>query len=253
MIQAALVTGASRGLGREVAVELGRRGCALVGIGCSSEGDAARAAAAAVAATGARAVTLAGDLLLTGSARDVVEAFLSSSEGRMDLLVNNAGMFRAAPVVRLSDAEWERQVEVNLSAAFRFMRASADALLACGGAVVNVSSICGFSGAAGAAPYSAAKAGLEALTRAAAVEWGPSGVRVNAVIPGFMPETDMGRNSTPEYVREVLALSPLGRAAEAAAVARAILQLAEMKSVTGQVINLESRAGRFETQRFSAE
>jgi 3-oxoacyl-[acyl-carrier protein] reductase len=249
---AAIVTGASRGLGRQIAIELARRDWALIGVGCSAGGAAAREAAAAVQAAGAQSVLLPGDLSDATSAATIVADFLESSRGRLDLLVNNAGTFRAGTVARMSEAEWDRQVEVNLSAAFRLMRAAGAALTASEGAVVNVSSICGFRGAAGAGPYSAAKAGLEALTRAAAVEWGNSGVRVNAVIPGFLYETDMGRMSTDEYVDEVLAQSPLGRPAEVAAAARTVAELVEMKSVTGQVLSLESRVGRADTQGFSA-
>ncbi len=252
MSRAALVTGASRGLGRAVASELARRGWTHLGLGCSAGSDAAREALAEVEGLGARGALLAGDLSDPAVPERLVAEFLAFSRGRLDFLVNNAGLFRAALITRLSEAEWDRQVEVNLSAPFRAMRAASDALAACRGAVVNVSSLVGSRGASGAGPYSAAKAGLEALTRAAAVEWGGAGVRVNTVIPGFLHETDMGRASTPDYVKRVLSLSPLGRAADVASAARAVVELAEMPAVTGQVFNLESRAGRADVPGFSA-
>jgi NAD(P)-dependent dehydrogenase (short-subunit alcohol dehydrogenase family) len=236
-----------------VAIELARRGWALIGMSCRAEGGQAAQALAEVKGLGARGVLLAGDLAAPGTAAAVVEDFAARSEGALDLLVNNAGVFRAGSVPRTSEEDWDLQVEVNLSAPFRLMRAAGAALAAARGTVVNVSSICGFHGSAGAGAYSAAKAGLEALTRAAAVEWGPRGVRVNAVIPGFLHETDMGRESTPAYVDEVLALSPLGRAADAASAARVIADLAELPAVTGQVICLEGRAGRADVPGVRAE
>jgi len=241
-MRTALVTGASRGLGRAVAVELARRGWTHLGLACrSAEGWVP------LPATGGRqpaSVVLTGDLADPRVPDRIVGKFLAFSGGRLDLLVNNAGAFSAGLVLDLPEAEWDRQVAVNLSAPFRLMRAAAAALAASRGAVVNVSSLVGFRGGAGAGPYSAAKAGLEALTRAAAVEWGAAGVRVNAVIPGFLAETDMGRASSPEYLAGVLAESPLGRAAEVACAARLVAELAEPGAVTGQVLSLEGRAGR---------
>lgn len=252
MKRAALVTGASRGLGRAVATELARRGWTHLGLGCRAESDPACEALAEVEGLGARGALLVGDLNDPAVPARLVAEFLAFSHDRLDFLVNNAGFFGAGVVARLGEAEWDRQVEINLSAHFRVMRAAGEALAACRGAVVNVSSLVGSRGASGAGPYSAAKAGLEALTRAAAVEWGGAGVRVNAVIPGFLCETDMGRASTPDYVKGVLALSPLGRTADVASAARLIVELAEMPAVTGQVFNLESRAGRADAPGFSA-
>ncbi len=193
---------------------------------------------------------LPGDLANPSVPDRLVREFLEFSGGRLDLLVNNAGVFTAGLSATLSEAEWDRHLAVNLSAPFRLMRAAAGALMASRGAVVNVSSLVGFRGGHGAAAYSAAKCGLEALTRAAAVEWGPSGVRVNAVIPGFLHETDMGLASHPEYVKSVLAASPLGRAADVESAAKLVADLAEMPAVTGQVLSLEGRCGRHDSPPF---
>jgi 3-oxoacyl-[acyl-carrier protein] reductase len=247
----ALVTGGSRGLGRAVALELARREWSLVGLGCTPGSASGREAAAQVSALGCRAELLEGDLADPAVPGRLVGRFLELSDGRMDLLVNNAGWFSAGRVNRLSEADWDRQVAVNLSAAFRMLRAAGEALGRSAGAVVSVSSLVGFRGAAGAAAYSAAKAGLEALTRTAALEWGGRGVRVNAVIPGFLHETDMGAASTDEYVAGVLALSPLGRPAEVAAAARLIVELGGMSAVTGQVFALEGRVGPPDAPRFA--
>jgi 3-oxoacyl-[acyl-carrier protein] reductase len=259
MARAALITGASRGLGRAVAEELARRGYTHLGLACrkavpsywflvpSSGGNKPGIRNQEPGTT-----WLCGDLADPAVPDRLVREFLEFSGGRLDLLVNNAGVYVAGLVVGLPEFEWDRQVAVNLSAPFRMMRAAAAALAASRGAVVNVSSLVGFRGAAGSAPYAAAKAGLEALTRAAAVEWGGSGVRVNSVIPGFLHDTDMGRESSPEYVETVLAASPLGRAADVASAARLIAELAEMPAVTGQVLSLEGRAGRADAPPFAS-
>lgn len=250
MSRAALVTGASRGLGRAAVRELARRGYSHLGIGASALSDATRETLAEVEGLGARGLVLAGDLADPAVPARLVGEFLGFTGGRLDLLVNNAGFFRAGVVPRIEEAEWDRQVEINLSAPFRMMRAAGEALAASRGAVVNVSSVCGFGGAQGSGPYSAAKAGLEALTRAAAVEWGGAGVRVNALIPGFLYYTDMGRASTPDYVEQVLSFSPLGLAADVESAARMIAEMAEAPAATGQVFSLEGRAGRADAPKF---
>jgi NAD(P)-dependent dehydrogenase (short-subunit alcohol dehydrogenase family) len=262
--RAALITGASRGLGRAVAEELARRGYSHLGLGCrkavpgseflvpgsqpQQPGTSPSTTLGALSLSKGNqepgTVWLCGDLSDPTVPDRLVREFLEFSGGRLDLLVNNAGAFTAGLVVKLTESDWDRQVAVNLSAPFRMMRAAAAALAASRGAVVNVSSLVGFHGGHGAAAYSAAKSGLEALTRAAAVEWGGAGVRVNAVIPGFLADTDMGRESSPEYVEEVLAASPLGRAADVAGSARVIAELADLPAVTGQVFSLEGRCGR---------
>lgn len=252
MTRAALVTGASRGLGRAVALELARRGCSRIGLGCRHDGERVRMVLQELEAEGTRACRLVGDLGAVGTGRRIVDEFLAFSGGELDLLVNNAGCFRAGALPRVSEEEWDRQVSVNLSGVFRTIRAALEALRLSRGAIVNVSSICGFRGAQGAGPYSAAKAGLEALTRSAALELGEQGIRVNAVIPGFLRETDMGAASDAGYVEAVLAQSPLGRTADVASAARVIADLGKLTAVTGQVISLESRVGRADMPRFFA-
>jgi 3-oxoacyl-[acyl-carrier protein] reductase len=249
----ALITGASRGLGRCVALELAGRGYGRIGLGCRTAGQAAQAIRDDLRARGVEAELLAGDLAEPGTSERIVSEFLGGCSRGLDLLVNNAGYFKAARIGQLEEAEWDRQIEINLSAAFRMMRAAGTALSLARGAVINVSSVCGFSGAAGAGPYCAAKAGLEALTRAAAVEWGGQGIRVNAVIPGFMHETDMGRASTADYVAAVLSLSPLRKPAAAPAAARMIAELAELQAVTGQVLSMEGRVGSAHCGRYQPE
>lgn len=241
MTRAALITGASRGLGRAIAEELAHRGWAHLGLGCREIRQPTELPTPDSGKT--KYLFLSGDLADPQVPDRIVRDFLSFSGNRLDLLVNNAGVFLPSLLLNYEEVEWDRQVSVNLSAPFRLMRAAAAALAASRGAVVNISSMVGFRGGHGAAAYSAAKCGLEALTRAAAVEWGNAGVRVNAVIPGFLADTDMGRASLPGYVQSVLAVSPLGRAADVASAARLIADLADMPAVTGQVLSLEGRCG----------
>ncbi|HOX05715.1 MAG TPA: SDR family oxidoreductase [Planctomycetota bacterium] len=258
MAKAALITGASRGLGRAVAGELARRGWTHLGLGCRTAVPSSQIAVPSDQLPGTgngepRAAVFPGDLADPAVPERLVREFLEFSGGRLDLLVNNAGVFQARLAVELDEAEWDRQVAVNLSAPFRMMRAAAAALAASRGAVVNVSSLVGMRGGHGASAYSAAKCGVEALTRTAAVEWGAAGVRVNAVIPGFLADTDMGRASLPAYVRTVLAASPLGRAADVGSAARLIADLAGLPAVTGQVLSLESRCGRADAPPFDSD
>jgi NAD(P)-dependent dehydrogenase (short-subunit alcohol dehydrogenase family) len=241
--RAALISGASRGLGLAIALELAERGCGPLGLGCCRPSYGAKEALGRVRAAGADALLLPGDLCDSRNPGRLVGDFLDFSGGRLDLLVNNAGCFSPATVPRMVLAEWDRQVEVNLSAPFRLIRAAAAALCAARGAVVNIGSYCGSKGTHGGSAYSAAKCGLEALTRTAALELGAFGVRVNAVIPGFLRETDMGAASNPAYVQAVLARSPLARPAEVSTAARAVAELADMPAVTGQIIWLEGRVG----------
>ncbi len=241
MSRNALVTGASRGLGREIVLSLARRGFEVIGLGCREENGALEVIAE-LKALGCRGIELCGDLGDPETPQKISRQFVDQA-GNLDFLVNNAGCFSPCLITNMDEQQWDRQVEVNLSAPFRMMRSCAAALADSRGSIVNVSSLCGFSGAAGAGPYSAAKSGLEALTKAAAIEWGPSSVRVNAVIPGFLHQTDMGRASSENYVDYVLSRSPLEKSADVRSAAELIASLPDMPNVTGQVFSLEGRVG----------
>jgi len=239
--RAVLVSGASRGLGREVAVEFARAG-ALVGIGYLSNEEAARETEAAVRAAGGEAVLLPGDVGKSAEVKVLVAKFLERSGKRLDVLVHCAGIFRDRRVAAMTDEEWDSVLAASLDGGFHLLRAAARPMMrARAGHVVFVSAIAAAEGRFGGANYAAAKAGLVALMKSAARELGSFGVAVNAVMPGFMPETGMGRASTEKYRERAKAESVLGSLSAAAAAAKFIRELTEMENVSGQVFNLDGR------------
>ena len=217
----AFVTGASRGIGRAIAVELARAGNVVA---CGYGGDAAGGAetVAAIEAEGGTAISLAIDIADTESV-DAAFSAIEASLGPVTILVNNAGITRDGLVVRMSDAQWSDVVDTNLGGAFHTIRrASAKMMRARYGRIVNVSSVSGHIGAPGQANYSAAKAGLLGLTRAVARELASRNVTCNVVAPGpiVTAMTDamradwhtvmeatvpLGRLGTPEEVGSVVA------------------------------------------------
>ena len=178
----ALVTGGGSGIGRAAAVRLAEEGAAVAVVGRRPAPLAE--VVATVEAAGGRACALPADLGEADACARVVEDAVAWG-GRLDVVVNNAAAFDWQPLAQVSDDAWARLLDVNLGAPMRVVRSALDALGERGGAVVNVSSVSAMMGEdGGSAPYAAAKAGLEALTRQLAVELAPSGVRVVAVSPG---------------------------------------------------------------------
>jgi 3-oxoacyl-[acyl-carrier protein] reductase len=190
----ALVTGASRGIGRSIALELGRLGATVVGTSTSEAG--AQGVTEALAAVGAK--------------------------GRGAILVNNAGITRDNLAMRMKDDEWASVLDTNLSAVFRLSRAVMRPMMkARWGRIVNVTSVVGASGNPGQANYAAAKAGVAGMTRALAQELGSRGITVNCVAPGFI-DTDMTRALDATQTQALLQRIPLGRLGDAADVAAAV-------------------------------
>lgn len=158
------------------------------------------------------------------------------------LLVNNAGVTRDRTIAKMTDEEWSAVIAVNLTGAFNMIRAVAPPMIAAGrGSIVNIASINGLRGKFGQANYSAAKAGLIGLTKAAARELGPKGITVNAVAPG-MVMTEMAKAIPPEFLRQAVAESALGRLAEPQDIADAVLFLSSdaARSITGQVLQVDA-------------
>jgi NAD(P)-dependent dehydrogenase (short-subunit alcohol dehydrogenase family) len=232
----ALVTGAARGLGREIAAAFAREGAAVVAADLSADGDPA-----------AGVVPVACDVT---DADQVAAAMALATErfGPVDVLVNNAGISTVSPVAQLSERDFDRVVDVNLKGAFLFSRAFA-AQAGARGSIVTVASQAGKRGVANIAPYCAAKAAQIGFTRALALELAPS-VRVNAVCPGIV-ETELvteqvrsqaeARGRSADEVRAGwLAEVPLGRFQPASAVAAAVLFLAsdEAGEITGEALNV---------------
>ena len=232
--ETALVTGASRGIGRAVAEALAAAGARVVGTATTAEG--ARALAEAL---GGRASGAALDLRDPAS----VDALLADLAGRKrmpSILVNNAGLARDNLLLRMKDAEWDEVFAANLAGVFRLTRGCLKGMLrARAGRVISLSSVVAFTGNPGQANYAAAKAGLVGFTRALALEVGARGITVNCVAPGFI-DTDMTRAIDDKRRAALLARIPLGRLGAAGEVAAAVRFLAgpEGAYITGQTLHV---------------
>ena len=184
----ALVTGASRGLGRAMAMALARCGAHVVVNGRNEAGI--EATRKAIVAAGGEASAMAFDTTDAAATQAAVDR-IEAERGHLDVLVNNAGYGNGITASETTDAQWAEIVEVNLNACFRLARAASVGMLRRGwGRVVNISSVNAHIAREANASYCAAKAGLEGMTRALAVEWGPRGVTVNAIAPGYMMTPD---------------------------------------------------------------
>jgi 3-oxoacyl-[acyl-carrier protein] reductase len=239
----ALVTGASRGIGRAAALALAERG-ASVAVGFGSNAEAAEAVASAVRALGVSAVALGAELADAEQASALVPRTVEAL-GRIDVVVNNAGLTRDNLALRMSDADWQAVIDVDLTAAFLVCRAALRPLLRQRwGRIVNVSSVSGVMGNPGQANYSAAKAGLIGLTKALAREVGSRSITVNAVAPGFI-ETDMTTTLDAPLRARVTEAIPMERMGTAEEVAAAIAFLASPQAayITGHVLHVDGGMG----------
>lgn len=236
----ALVTGGSRGIGRAIAVGLGRQGARVV-INYTANEAAAAEAAAAVTAAGGTATTKRFDVA-DPAAVDAAIKEIVTAEGALHILVNNAGVAVNTLVLGAKDADWKRAIDVNLNGTFHCTRAALRALMKAkeSGRIINITSITGEVGSAGQAPYVAAKAGVIGLTKTLAKEYASRGITVNAVSPGYI-DTDMTASELPEARRaELMKQIPLGRVGRPEEVAAAVCYLAGSGAayVTGQVLRV---------------
>ena len=240
---AALVTGASRGIGAATVLALAHAG-ADVAVAFSSSTDEAEAVAAGAREQGVRAVTLQADLGDPASAASLVSRTLEAF-GRLDVVVNNGGITRDGLALRMSDDDWNEVIAVDLTAAFVVCRAALKPMLrARRGRIVNVSSVSGVNGNPGQANYSAAKAGLIGLTKSLAREIGTRGITVNAVAPGFI-DTEMTRALPEAAIAAAVAATPVQRLGTAGEVAQAIVFLASPGAsyITGHVLHVDGGLG----------
>lgn len=230
-----LVTGGSRGIGRACAVAFGKAGARVI---LTYAGNDA-AAEEAVRLTGERARAVKFDVSDTAACAACVEEVVQK-HGRLDVLVNNAGVAVDGLLVRVKDEDWDRQLDTNLKGAFALCRAAARPMMKQrSGAICNLVSVVGEMGNAGQAAYAASKAGLVGLTKALAHELASRNIRVNAVSPGFI-ETDMTSKVSADMRTRLLTAIPLGRLGTAEEVAACVLFLASDAAsyITGEVLKV---------------
>jgi len=205
----ALVTGATRGIGRAIALELGRQGATIIGTATTDSGAEQISAYLSEAGLAGKGVTLN---VCDVAQADATLAALAKEFGAITILVNNAGITRDNLSMRMGDDEWDAVIDTNLKAVFRLSRGVMRGMMkARFGRIVNITSVVGYSGNAGQANYCAAKSGVAGMSRSLARELGSRNITVNCVAPGFVA-TDMTHALSDEQKQAMLASIPLGRA-----------------------------------------
>jgi 3-oxoacyl-[acyl-carrier protein] reductase len=230
----AIVTGASRGIGRAIAEALAAQGAVVVAV---ARGDNARSVADAIAAAGGRAEAVSVDVTEAGAPERIVGGAVER-HGRLDILVNNAGIARDQLMLRMKREDWDAVLATNLTAAFTLAQAVIKPMVKQrAGRIIAISSVVGQTGNAGQANYAASKAGLIGFSKALARELASRSITVNVVAPGLI-ETDMTRAITDKAQGDWAAQIPLGRLGTTADVAAAVCFLAsdEASYITGQVL-----------------
>ena len=236
----ALVTGASKGLGRAMALGLAKAGCALAL--CAREAAGLRETRAEAERLGVRAETFAMDVLRKGSVRDAVEA-VAASFGKIDVLVNNAGVNVRKTTLELSEEEWDRVLDTNLKGYFLVAQAVAPHMIRRGrGKVIHVSSIFGAVGMNNQLAYACSKGGINQMTKVMAIEWAKQGIAVNAIGPTYF-ETPLvaALRNDPERFRFINERTPMGRWGQPEELEGTVIFLASKASdfITGQTIYVD--------------
>ena len=241
--KAAIVTGATRGIGKQIAITLAEEGCDVVINGNDEEG--LKAVGEAIAERGRRYQIVTGDISKPETSGRMAATCLEAF-GKIDVLVNNAGVNSRFPFLELTFEEWSRMIDINLNGAFHACKAVLPHMVERrSGCIVNVSSAASKTAHANAsASYGVSKAGLNSLTQKLALEMAPYGIRVNGVCPGPI-ETDMSLQWTDEYRSKITSKIPLGRLGATEDVARPVAFLAsdEAAYITGETINING--GKF--------
>jgi 3-oxoacyl-[acyl-carrier protein] reductase len=239
----ALVTGASRGIGRAIAEALGAAG-ATVCVNYRTRHEAAKDTVETIERAGALAFAHQADVQDAVQVAAMVDSVVSR-QGRLDILVNNAGIVREALLLEMTEDEWSSVRATTLDALYHTCRLAARHMLAGGwGRIINISSVLAMRGGRGQVNYAAAKGGVNAFTRALATELAPRGVTVNAISPGLI-DTDMSRplaGLAAPRIRDMIPMRRLGRPAEVAALA-VFLAAEEAGYITGQVIAVDGGMG----------
>lgn len=235
----AIVTGASRGIGKAIALAMAGAQADIV-VNYAGRADAAEETAAAIRQLGRRALVYQADVADTAQVQGMVDATIAEF-GKVDILVNNAGITRDNLILRMKEEDWDTVLQVNLKSAFNTIKAVSRSMVkARYGRIINVSSVVGLHGNAGQANYAAAKAGLIGLTKSMAKELGPRNITVNAVAPGFIM-TDMTEQLSAEAREKMTASIALNRLGNPEDVASLVAFLASdfCSYITGQVIAVD--------------
>ena len=236
----ALITGASRGIGRATAQRLAQDG-ARIAVNYKGNAEAAAETKRLVEAAGSTAALVQGDVSVEVDADRVVKEAIAFGEGKLDILVNNAGTTRDDLLIRMTPEAWDTVMDLNLRGAFLITKAAMRPMMkARFGRVVNVSSVAGVAGNAGQANYASAKAGLIGFTKTVAREMASRNITCNAVAPGFVP-TDLTNSLLGQMEETILKQIPLGRFGTVEDVANAIAFLVseEAAYITGQVLQID--------------
>jgi 3-oxoacyl-[acyl-carrier protein] reductase len=235
----AIVTGASRGIGRAIAVKLGSLG-ATVAVNHRASAEGAEETAAAVRAAGGQALVVQADVSNADDVKRMVKEVLDA-HGRVDVLVNNAGTTRDMLILRLKEADWDHVINTNLKSAFLCIQAVTKPMMRQRyGRIVNITSVAGLAGNAGQANYASAKAGIVGLTKSVARELGSRNIACNAVAPGLVM-TALTRDLPEDLLEEGRRLIVLDRPGEPEEIANAVAFLAsdEASYITGQVLSVD--------------
>lgn len=235
--QTAIVTGASRGIGRCVALALADAGAEVV-VNYARSAEAAEAVVAEILEAGGQAYALKADV----AEEDAVEAMVKTAlerSGRIDVLINNAGITRDGLLMRMKTDDWQAVINLNLTGVFLCTRAVTRTMLKQkSGRIINITSVVGLMGNAGQANYAAAKAGVVGLTRSAAKEMASRGITVNAVAPGFIA-TDMTKDLDAEAILAAIPLGRFGNPEQVAGTVRFLAADPAAAYITGQVLQVD--------------
>jgi 3-oxoacyl-[acyl-carrier protein] reductase len=233
----ALVTGASRGIGRATALALASEGASVV-VNYASSSGAAEAVVAEITSGGGAAIAIKADMSKVAEVEAMYEKVMATY-GRVDVLVNNAGITRDTLLLRMKPEDWQAVIDVNLTGVFLATRAASKIMLKQrSGRIVNITSVAGQMGNPGQANYSAAKAGVIGFTRTVARELASRGITVNAVAPGFIA-TDMTNDLDAEPILKLIPLSRYGQPEEVAGMIQFLAASSAASYITGQVFNVD--------------
>jgi 3-oxoacyl-[acyl-carrier protein] reductase len=237
--QVAVVTGGGRGIGRGIAIELGKRGAKVI-VNYNSNVDTANEVVSLIQQAGSDALAVQADVSQYVAAQGLIKAAIEFG-GRLDILINNAGTTRDMLLAMMSESDWDVVITTNLKSAYNCSKAALKPMMRQKyGRMVNISSISGLAGNGGQTNYSASKAGLIGFTKALAREVGGRNITVNAVAPGFIP-TDLTSSLPQTLLDEAIKATPLGRLGTIEDVARvtAFLVSEDASFITGQVLSVD--------------